>query len=98
MHLEIATISLEDGAAAGLVDAMRNGGGCDALNSAPGCQSAKVMQGVEHPENVLFLVEWDSVDAHNAARESEGFKKFQEIAGPYFARSSGGSMQHFDAS
>ena len=96
MHLEIAIIAAKDGDAKGLVNAMR-GGGCAALESAPGCLSAKAMQGVEHPENVLFLVEWESVDAHNAARESEGFRKFYEIAGPWFGGAGGGSMQHFDA-
>lgn len=96
MHLEVAILSAKNGDAAGLVNAMRNGGGSAAIESAPGCQSAKVYPGVENPGNVLFLVEWDSVDAHNAARDSEGFKKFVEIASPWFGGEGGGSMQHFD--
>jgi len=96
MHLEVAILEAKDGDAAGLVDAMRNGGGCAAIESSPGCRSAKVMQGVENPGNVLFLVEWDSVDAHNAAKDSEGFQKFVGIASPWFG-AGGGSMQHFDA-
>lgn len=96
MHLEVAILSAKDGDAAGLVDAMREGGGCAALESAPGCHSAKVMPGIENPGNVLFLVEWDSVDAHAAAKESDGFKKFVGIASPWFGGPGGGSMQHFD--
>ncbi|MDB5724388.1 MAG: hypothetical protein JWQ16_1142, partial [Novosphingobium sp.] len=53
------------------------------------------MAGVENPENVLILVEWDSVEAHAAAKESEHFKRFHQIAGPFFG--GGGSMQHFRA-
>ncbi|MEZ5742664.1 MAG: antibiotic biosynthesis monooxygenase family protein [Sphingomonadaceae bacterium] len=98
MHLEVAILSAKDGDATGLVNAMRNNGGCAALESAPGCRSAKVYPGVEQPGNVLFLVEWDSVDAHEAARTSEGFLKFYEVAGPWFGGEGGGSMQHFDAS
>ncbi len=96
MHLEVAILSAKDGDSAGLVEAMRNGGGCAALESAPGCQSAKVYPGIEEPGNVLFLVEWDSVDAHNAAKESEGFQKFVGIASSWFGGPGGGSMQHFD--
>lgn len=95
MDLEIAIVAAKDGNSAGLVDAMTNGGGCAAIESAPGCRSAKVLPGVENPENVLFMVEWDSVEAHAAAKESEGFQRFLQIAGPFFGTA--GSMQHFRA-
>jgi quinol monooxygenase YgiN len=95
MHLEVAILSAKDGDAAGLVNAMHNGGEA-ALESCPGCTSAKVYPGIENPGNVLFLVKWDSVDAHNAAKETEGFQKFYQIAGPWFGGPDGGSMQHFD--
>jgi len=95
MHLEVAILSAKNGDAAGLVNAMR-GGGEAALESCPGCQSAKVYPGIENPGNVLFLVKWDSVDAHNAAKETEGFQKFVGIASPWFGGPDGGSMQHFD--
>ena len=93
MDLEIAIVAAKDGNAAGLVDAMMNGGGAAALETVPGCRSARCLPGVEHPENVLFLVEWDSVEAHAAAKESEGFQNFLQIAGPFFGGN--GSMQHF---
>lgn len=95
MDLEIAILAAKDGDSAGLIEAMNNGGGCAALEAAPGCRSAKVLPGVENPGNVLFMIEWDSVDAHAAAKDSEGFKRFVEIASPYFG--AGGSMQHFRA-
>jgi len=92
MDLEVAILAAKDGDSAGLIKAMDEGGTA-ALLSAPGCRSVRLMAGVENPGNVLFLVEWDSVDAHNAARTSPGFAKFKEIAGPFFGQS--GSMQHF---
>lgn len=95
MDLEIAILAAKDGDAAGLVDAMNNGGGCAALEACPGCRSAKAMAGIENPGNVLILVEWDSVEAHAAAKETEHFKRFHQIAGPFFG--AGGSMQHFRA-
>ncbi len=95
MDLEIAIVAAKDGNAAGLVDAMNNGGGCAAIASAPGCRSARVLPGVENPEDVLFMIEWDSVEAHNAAKQSEGFQRFLQIAGPFFGAA--GSMQHFRA-
>ena len=94
MDLEIAIVQAKDGDSAGLIKAM-NEGGSAALASAPGCRSVKALPGVENPGTVLFLVEWDSVEAHDAARTSPGFEKFKEIAGPYFG--GGGSMQHFRA-
>lgn len=93
MHLEIAILAVKNGDTQGLIKAM-NDGGTAGLLAAPGCRSVKVLPGVEHPGNALFLVEWDSVDAHNAARDSDGFKSFVQHASPFFGE--GGSMQHFD--
>jgi quinol monooxygenase YgiN len=92
MDLEVAMLQAKDGDSAGLIKVM-NEGGCAALESCPGCRSAKVYPGVENPGTVLFLVEWDSVDAHNAAKGTPGFARFVELASPFFGE--GGSMQHF---
>lgn len=93
MDLEIAIVGTKDDNAAAMIDAMYNDGGIEALESVPGCRKAQVLPGVENPGNVLFLVEWDSVEAHAAGKEHEGFKRFHQIAGPFFG--GGGSMQHF---
>ena len=93
MDLEIAIVAAKDGDAAGLVKAMAESGSAH-LESCPGCISAKALPGVENPGNVLFMVEWELVDAHNAAKTSEGFRKFIEVASPWFG-GGGGSMQHF---
>ena len=93
MHLEVAILAVKNGDTNGLIEAMNNGGTAGLL-AAPGCRSVKVLPGVENPGNALFLVEWDSADDHNGARESDGFKSFIQHASPYFGE--GGSMQHFD--
>lgn len=92
MDLEVATLDAKDGNAAGLIQAM-NDGGTAALLSAPGCRSVRVLPGVENPGTVLFLVEWDSAEAHAAAKGSEGFANFIKAASPFFGGN--GSMQHF---
>jgi quinol monooxygenase YgiN len=92
VDLEVAIVSARDDDAAALIAAM-DGGGSAALASAPGCRSVKVLPGVENPGNVLFLVEWDSAEAHAAAKSSPGFARFIELASPHFGGS--GSMQHF---
>lgn len=92
MDLEVATLVAKDGNAAGLIKAM-NEGGTAALESCEGCRSARVYPGVENPGTVLFLVEWDSVEAHQAAKSTPGFQKFIELASPFFG--DGGAMQHF---
>ena len=93
MDLEIAIVAATNGDAAGLVKAMEDAGNAH-LMSVPGCISAKTLPGVENPGNVLFLVEWESVDAHNAGKTTEGFRKFIEVASPWLS-GGGGSMQHF---
>jgi quinol monooxygenase YgiN len=93
MHLEVAILAVKNGDTQGLIKAM-NEGGTAGLLAAPGCRSVKVLPGVENPGNALFLVEWDSAEAHSGARDSDGFKAFVQHASPFFGE--GGSMQHFD--
>lgn len=92
MDLEVAILAAKNGDSDGLLKAMAETGTAGLL-SCPGCNSVKLLKGVENPGNVLFLIEWDSVDAHNAAKAHDGFKQFVTAAGPFFGE--GGSMQHF---
>lgn len=94
MDLEIAIIAAKDDDAAALVKAMDDGGTAHLL-ACPGCRSVKVLPGIEQPGNVLFLVEWDSIEAHAAAKQSEHFPAFYATIEPYFGGA--GSVQHFRA-
>jgi len=75
--------------------AMMDEAGSAHLLSCPGCHSVRVLPGVENPGKVLFLVEWDSAEAHTAARSSDGFAAFIRIASPFFPPEGGGTMEHF---
>lgn len=54
------------------------------LRSAPGCRSAALLAGVEEPGKPLFLVEWDTVDAHLAFRETALFQDYRAPIGGHF--------------
>ena len=41
-------------------------------------------------QHFALLVEWDSAEAHEAAKASEGFQKFVGIASPWFGGEGGG--------
>jgi heme-degrading monooxygenase HmoA len=92
MVTEIAQITVAEGNEAAFETAMRQLGGIAHLAACGGVQSVRFGRGVESPSKFAFVVEWDSVDAHNAARESESFKAFSLLVSPWGI---GGAMDHF---
>ncbi len=50
-----------------------------------GCLSFKAMQCVEHPERVMFLAEWTSIEAHQESRHEPSHVEFREMLLPYAA-------------
>ena len=82
MALEVCIFDAKDGNAQAFVDAM-NAGGSAALGAADGCRKVTALAGVENPGQALLLVEWDSVEAHEAAKASDTFKIFAGIIGPF---------------
>jgi len=48
-----------------------------------GCLSFKVLRGVEEANNVMFLAEWESVDAHLASRPEPAHEKFRQVVRPF---------------
>jgi quinol monooxygenase YgiN len=92
MDMEVAIMPVKDGNARGMIEAM-DGGGRASLLSCPGCRSVKVYPGIENPGSVLFLIEWDSTAAHEAAKGTDGFAGFIKAITPFFGE--GATMQHF---
>ena len=78
-----------------LISAVAAGGegGSAALASCDGCHKVTALVGVENPGTALLLVEWDSVAAHEAAKSSDSFRKFVEIAGPFLG--GGSTVLHY---
>lgn len=50
-----------------------------------GCRWFKAMQCVEHPERVMFLAEWESIEAHQESRHEPSHVEFREMLLPYAA-------------
>ncbi len=55
------------------------------ITSAPGCHRAEVHRGIESPSDFLLLVWWDSVEAHQAFRDSELFPVWRSHVQPHWA-------------
>jgi quinol monooxygenase YgiN len=64
------------------------------LAAAAGCESVSLARGVERPSRYLLVLTWESVDSHTAFTKTEGFVRFREIAGPFFAERP--AMEHFE--
>jgi heme-degrading monooxygenase HmoA len=91
MILERAEISVKPGMAAGLLAALR-GQGLALLRGIPGCLSARAGGGVETPDKVLLLVEWESLAAHEAFKKMPEYGALNALFGPFAA---GGAVEHF---
>jgi heme-degrading monooxygenase HmoA len=66
----------------------------EVVAAAEGFRSLSLARGIESPSRYLLLIEWDSLEAHTVGfRESEGFVRWREIIGPFFA--SPPQVEHF---
>jgi len=92
MVTEIAQITVAEGNEAAFEKAMRVDGGIANLSACPGVISVRFGQGIEAPSTFAFVVEWLSVEAHAAAKETATFKAFSALIMPWGI---GGSMTHF---
>lgn len=55
------------------------------LLEAAGSRKVSLARGVESPTKYLLLIEWDSLEAHQAFTHTPGFEQFRSLAGPFFA-------------
>lgn len=92
MVLEIAQFDIAPGAEAAFREAYSAARGF--LVSSPGCRSARMTQGVETPTRFVLLVEWDSVEQHEAFRASDAFPQWRGLIGPHFANPP--FVEHYD--
>jgi heme-degrading monooxygenase HmoA len=66
--------------------------GLPLLLAVAGVKRARLGRGVEHPEKFMLLVEWASMDAHQAFPTAPNYAPFRAVIRPY---SIGGAMEHF---
>lgn len=52
-----------------------------------GCHSFRTMRGVEDANSVMFLAEWESIDAHLESRAEPSHARFRELVVPWTAGS-----------
>lgn len=83
MVLEVALLDVQPGSETAFTAAFREGR--DLVAGTPGFQSFRMTQGVETPTRFVLLVEWDSVEAHQAFRDSDRFPQWRALVGPHFA-------------
>jgi quinol monooxygenase YgiN len=62
------------------------------IESSQGCRSYLFGRGVEHPSKVMLAVGWDSVEAHEAAKQRPDFVQFSTGLRAFLT---GASAQHF---
>jgi quinol monooxygenase YgiN len=63
-------------------------------NQFTGLISFRALRGVEDVNSVMFLAEWDSIEAHLASRPEPAHARFREIVLPY--TSGAKPTVHFD--
>lgn len=57
-----------------------------AFLAAKGCHGLRLERSIEHPARFRLVVAWETVEDHTEVfRSSDGFKKWRELAGPFFA-------------
>ena len=56
------------------------------IEGSKGCHKVEMRPGIEHPEDFLLLVWWETLEDHNIGfRESPAFQEWRAILGPLFA-------------
>jgi heme-degrading monooxygenase HmoA len=91
MVLEVALFDVRPGTEAAFEAAYRQVR--HAVASTAGCRSMRMTHGLETPTRFVLLVEWDSVESHEAFRASERFAVWRGGIGPYFANPP--QVEHF---
>lgn len=92
MVLEVALIDVAPGSEEAFREAFALGR--PHLAQSAGCRTVRMTQGIETPTRFVLLVEWDSVEAHEAFRASEAFPAWRGHVGPHFAAPP--RIEHFD--
>ncbi|WKD61107.1 Antibiotic biosynthesis monooxygenase [Corynebacterium ciconiae DSM 44920] len=81
---EVAQFFIEEGKEEDFIAAYT--GAVVQITSSEGCHGAVLRRGIETPTWFVLMVEWDSVEAHQAFRDSERLAKWRAPITPFFAK------------
>ncbi len=84
MVLEVAQFDVQPGSEAAFEDGYRSVVGV--LRESAGLLSLRMTRGVETPTRFVLLVEWESLEAHQAFRDSGRFTVWRSRIGPHLAQ------------
>ena len=84
MVLERAEISIRPEALSEFMEVLRDKA-LPLTERYTGCLSFKALQCVEQPDTIMFLAEWESVEAHHASREEPAHAEFRALLLPFAA-------------
>ena len=84
MVLERAEVIIKDGMMDEFVEVLISRA-LPLTNTFTGLISFKALRGVEDANSVMFLAEWDSVEAHLASRPEPAHAEFRSVVLPYTA-------------
>lgn len=91
MVLEVAQFDISPGSETAFEDGYRSVVGV--LRESPGLLTVRITRGVESPNRFVLLVEWESLAAHQAFRDSDRFATWRGGIGPHFAQPP--QVEHF---
>jgi heme-degrading monooxygenase HmoA len=83
MVIESAQLAITPGREVEFEEAMVRGR--QILEEAPGSGTVVVARGVEDPSTFVLLVEWESVEVHQAAMEDPAFLEFRDLVRSFYA-------------
>ncbi|HVB71502.1 MAG TPA: antibiotic biosynthesis monooxygenase [Acidimicrobiales bacterium] len=55
------------------------------IESAPGCHGAELRRQIEDPSTYLLLVQWSSVEAHTAFRDSDRYTTWRDLTHIFYS-------------
>lgn len=80
---EIATIEVAERDATAFEAAVA--AAASQFKAAEGCHSLALQRSIEFPTQYRLVVGWETVEAHMDFRETERFRAWRALAGPFFA-------------
>jgi heme-degrading monooxygenase HmoA len=83
MVLEVAQFDISPGSEAAFEAGYRSV--VSVLRESPGLLNLRMTRGVESPNRFVLLVEWESLPAHQAFRDSDRYAIWRAGIGPHFA-------------